>query len=74
MTLTPRPGTRDDPTPQTVTVWALLDAHDLVSLHATEDGARDAREAHLVELGPWCTEDQDLLEAATQIVSMPLQT
>lgn len=65
---------RDDAATGPVTVWALWDAQDLLSLHATEQSARDARTAHLHRDRPWSAENQQLLESATQVVAMPLQT
>lgn len=49
-------------------VWGLWDAADLVSLHVTEQGARDAREAHLFQFGGWAAEDQNLSERAIEVL------
>ncbi|MGL5861856.1 MAG: hypothetical protein ACRCY9_11450 [Phycicoccus sp.] len=61
------------PEPGLVKIWALWDAGDLISLHATEQGARDAREAHLHQLGPRHADDQELTERAVQVRHIHLE-
>ncbi len=47
-------------------VWELWDAEELVSLHLTEQDARDAREQHLDRYRDF-PNDGDLVEAAVEI-------
>lgn len=72
---TPKPATYPTlrPPDGTYRVWGLWDAGDLVGLHATEQGAQDAREAHLSKIGPSAAEDQELYENATKVIPMILQ-
>jgi len=47
-------------------VWGLWDADELVSVHLTDQDARDAREQHLDRYRAFRV-DQDLIAAAVEI-------
>lgn len=47
-------------------IWELWDAEELVSVHLTEQDARDAREQHL-DRYRYFPDDGDLLEVAVEI-------
>ncbi len=47
-------------------VWGLWDAEELVSVHLTDQDARDAREQHLDRYQTFRA-DQDLIAAAVEI-------
>ncbi len=68
----PRP--RGDQAPPARRVWALWDAGDLLSLHATRQGARDAANAHLFALGPLAPDQHDECRHAIQIVTTTIET
>jgi hypothetical protein len=54
-------------------VWALLDAESLVSLHGTEQGARDAREVHLAQLSSWSAEMLEQYALGLDIISLHVE-
>lgn len=59
--------TTDQPGQGQFAVWALWDAADLVSLHATEHGAHAARATHLAENAKTDPDNQSLLERSVRI-------
>ena len=54
-------------------VWALLDAESLVSLHGTEQGARDAREVHLAQLSSWSADVLEQYALGLDIIALHVE-